>query len=652
MRARPGTRWIWAAWAGLLAGCNPELGYGDGALVSCDVDADCIDGFVCVGTPSRCVPLAGLDVNGVALVAPALDASVADGRVTLAWRGVPGAASYVVEVTTDAAGLSPIPGSPFVVGDRQQTLTLEGLTQELTHYWRVTSDITLEDVEPQQWRFDVIGSVLHVFCPPERASCTPAEGEVQAGNLSRPFTRIQDGIDAAERLRRDAVHVAGRGIGFAYDESLAVSRGIALVGGYDPSFAARDALLHEVWVRDAVTAIAVSLADAPTLIEGMRFSAGAADTPIAIGVSVDNVRSPVTLRNCRIAATEASAVSIGVRLGSSLLPEALRLEDVSIDASGAPSVRGVVAREASLRLVGTRVTAAGAQPTEVIGVEVASALSQLDVSASTISVAGPEVAAGIQSAGAVASVDGTIVEVGLSQLPAPRFSNGLILAAGVQRAVLQGNRISVRGSNLSRGIQLFSVKAIVANNLVGAFGCPSGDSEGMRLRYYENSGLLVAHNTVAITSGGSGTYPFAMEFGARGVIRNNVTARLGTCATTSQGLTNLSALAQWTVVDNLVSSELPLGVTSSNTSLPQAGVDVFAAAAGPDADPASFADNDWRLGPLLAGYVGSAPALVQDCAALLTSVFGGPEVCDALASDAAGVARSGTSVTPGAFEGP
>ncbi len=635
------------------AACNPQFDYGNGVFVSCGVDADCLAGFVCLGEPARCVDVDAVDAVGVELTAPLNNALVTDGRVVFVWRGVPGAASYRVDVTIDAAGERPIAGSPFFVDGLQQTLVVEGLTESLTHYWSVRSDITLPEVPPQRRPFDNLGDVVYVYCPPERMSCLPEVAEVQAGNLSRPFTRVQDAIDAASRFERETIQVAARGDGLAYAENLRVSRGITLSGGFDPTFTTRDPMLHEVWIHEPVTALSISLTTTPTLVEDIHFSAGASDTAVVVGVTVDNVRAPVTFRHCSVAAGQGAELVTGVRVSSAVLAGTVRLEHVSVEADGSPSVRAVEARDAVVVVVDSRVVATSSTTlSNAVGISSEGALSELDVSATTVIAGAVEWATGIASQASSNTVKAVAIEVGPAPPVNPRFSNGIDFGVGVERAVIAGNRVSVRGRFLSRGVRLFQLNALVVNNLIGTFGCPAQQSQGIYLEQaQEQPSSFFAHNSFALTSGQAETYVFRINAGVASVIRNNVAVRLEACAGTGpEGLTSLSGGVDWTVTDNLVSSDLSLGVTSTgNTQLAQVGGEVFASLAGPDGDPQSLTDNDWRLATVLTAYVASAPNLVDDCTALLVDRFAGEDVCGFLATDAGGASRAGT-VTPGAYE--
>jgi len=169
-------------------------------------------------------------------------------EISLVWLAAAGAWGYVVQLAT-SDDFSEFEGQAGAlersVGSDTTVLTFPGFDtpalKPQRYFWRVRTlgaPTVFDGLYPSAC-FDVIGSVVYVYCPTDNTSCDDvAAGAV--GNATMPALSIAGGLAFAQAYGRRRVHVSGRGGGTAYHEAVRLVTGISLFGGYAPNGIDRD----------------------------------------------------------------------------------------------------------------------------------------------------------------------------------------------------------------------------------------------------------------------------------------------------------------------------------------------------------------------------------------------------------------------------
>lgn len=163
--------------------------------------------------------------------------------IQLAWTPRVGATSYSLEIAIDPDFTSPVSGSPFITSD---TTFDWPVGERVSYYWRVRSDIQGETTSVGSV-FHSIDDALYVYCA-AGTICTTGG----AGNRSNPLRSVAEAVDVASSLGLHTVRVASRENAAIYLEpSITIQRELTLLGGYDSTFAERNATLHVTTIEGA-----------------------------------------------------------------------------------------------------------------------------------------------------------------------------------------------------------------------------------------------------------------------------------------------------------------------------------------------------------------------------------------------------------------
>lgn len=158
----------------------------------------------------------------VQLLFPQPGEILAAGTIDLEWAALPEATRYQIQVAHTPDFSAPLLVDAFV--DLPDLSLSVELIEPLTVYWRVRPVLT----DGATWResqFDVVNEIAYVD-----SNLTESR---DVGNQSEPCRTIRCGQFVASDRGLAAVHVAMLDDGEAYFESIAVTQGIDLIGGFD-----------------------------------------------------------------------------------------------------------------------------------------------------------------------------------------------------------------------------------------------------------------------------------------------------------------------------------------------------------------------------------------------------------------------------------
>ncbi len=234
-------------------------------------------------------------------LAPAADEIVVDDgthEVELSWTSRFGTGEYLVELYTDEAMTTAVPGyaGGLSTPDAFHQATL---VPGLTYWWRVHTDLNDAGVFSPLQSFALVEGVLHVSCPSAQA----CEAGVGHGTTNLPFQTIGEALSfAASTGGAWTTQVAARGGAAFYDESLVIGPGVSIVGGYEASFTqVPDGVLRPTRLySDLVYTLLISgvTASSPTLVEGL--SIRAADDGPSHAVLVEGCDDGLVLRGLEL----------------------------------------------------------------------------------------------------------------------------------------------------------------------------------------------------------------------------------------------------------------------------------------------------------------------------------------------------------------
>ncbi len=458
------------------------------------------------------------------LLSPTQDEVARAGAVTLVWSGRIGATSYTVEVFRlgpDGVEEIPVLAPPAVVSAPTTAYTLT-LSEPRTHVWRVRADTT--DGAPATASFEVVDDRLRVVCPPGQASsCAAPPDRVESGNLDTPFTSVQRAIDAAQGLGVGQILVASyQGVeALEYREEVAISEGVNLAGGYDPTFAEANRRLDlpSHIVSRGGPALLTGAPDQPTVIEAISFTSDPVSAASSIGLWLIDTNSNVTVRGCQIRAQGVGGLKVGVRISGSRNDVPL-LEDCTVTVDGGQDSLVVDIDGGGARLVGNLLEALDCRVTTGIRADDIDTLileenevqirSQAGITNQATGVTLSDRSDGVER---VHLRDNRIV-VG----PGNNNSYGVVLGHFIA-AEVRGNQIITSGpSGFNAALILDTVSAgrvyvgpddppsiAITNNLlwVGDGGSQAGQyALGILMRTFDGhsvyAGTVVSHNTILV----------------------------------------------------------------------------------------------------------------------------------------------------------
>lgn len=176
-----------------------------------------------------------VDSNPPELISPVDDEKVNSLSTTLVWASKQGATRYTVEVARDADFSQMMPGSPFTTDDSNLKVDF---TDAYTWYWRVRANTTEEGKYSEIRKVHPLDAI-YVYCPGTESTCsedTDSDGNSDTvGNKSAPYRLINSAMIPSANLNLP-VKVANRdSSNKAYNESISLSAGANVTGGYDNS---------------------------------------------------------------------------------------------------------------------------------------------------------------------------------------------------------------------------------------------------------------------------------------------------------------------------------------------------------------------------------------------------------------------------------
>lgn len=328
------------------------------------------------------------DASTPDLIAPVEVVLVRPTAVKLSWARRAGANRYRVQLSQHEDFSSVI--VDVEVGETTMALPnadldLPALTEPVTYYWRVRSNVTgaaFDSVYPHA-RFDLLTDAIHVHCPAGEPC-----GDVDAvGSRTRPFSTIQTGIGAASVHDISTVKVAARGGDEAYREQILLADGVTLAGGYDAGFAAQDPAANVTIIENDATVVVSAATTASAALDGFTVRGTGVVAQVSYGIAVSNVASFV-LRRCKVFAPTADERSVGLNvtdsgdgtLGGGVLIEANEIHGGDAGAYSAGQSNGVRIQGSSATFRDNIITAGNIVPNNAnaIGEFHSTALRQID----------------------------------------------------------------------------------------------------------------------------------------------------------------------------------------------------------------------------------------------------------------------------------
>ena len=231
-------------------------------------------------------------------------------KVTFVWNHVYGAQNYTFNLQDDL-------GFSF-------TTTFDN---SITHYtytlpyngpftWSISSDITLDP--PNQANFVVRTSedIIYVW--------GDYSGTESNGTSSKPFTSIQKGIDTAISYKLTEIRVAVSSSG--YNESVVLSSGINLKGGYNATDWSQDIASNEtkVYGKDSNCLTLNSIAQ-DTIVEGFSFYGDTDGTTYGLMTSLSSIK--LVIKNCNFYYGNCTGDCYGIYIAQQ---GNLKIQDVNV----------------------------------------------------------------------------------------------------------------------------------------------------------------------------------------------------------------------------------------------------------------------------------------------------------------------------------
>ncbi len=399
-------------------------------------------------------------------VTPPDNAQIVGLAVTLSWSGRAAASSYTVDVALDADFLTPAQ-DPIVV-DAPATSVNIVLSRDGTYYWRVRSDVQSSDASSGVRAIHLFQDTIYVSCPADVADCSGG-----FGTREQPLYALGAALSLAENTGVSNVLVAGRPS--PYLESLLVRTPVTIECGYDTAFGASLPSEH------------------PTTITSVN----------ALG-ALFVTRSPsVTVRNCSLTDGLGSA-AVTVVGSTNVTFENVEISEVALDDVSVVSIldAGVTFRDSTLRFylpsgpLGGRTDANGTAILQSMRSSISIVRSQL------VGVAGLNLN-GIVVVGGSAMLEGSRVTTGDN---AASFQIGAATGISVQRASLSVSNSSVfvgRGFSGSTCIRAFEDSTLVLERSVVASTSSPSTGSGIRLEGPRARGRIV-NSVISPATGGFG----------------------------------------------------------------------------------------------------------------------------------------------------
>ncbi len=250
------------------------------------------------------------------ILAPLDGDTIQNLSLDIIWSVNNNAVSYTVEVAFDPGFASHISGSPFTIYAPDNTLSLDSarLTEAVTYYLRVRSDVTTAGIYSDTVRFEALSDAVYVYCPPG----TTCDNTGSAGTLTNPFRTINKAVLAAKEFKINQVKVAGRGSSGPsnekYSEMVNLLPGVSLLGGYNPGFTQRDTNIYTTIINNDGTftlqVTGVKIPGDSLTIDGLTIEGGTNGDTYAFYVS--DSTSYLTVSNNIITGGNSSSSSYGV----------------------------------------------------------------------------------------------------------------------------------------------------------------------------------------------------------------------------------------------------------------------------------------------------------------------------------------------------
>ncbi len=503
--------WFNVALLGSVA-CQADLPpWSPDTVVVCGAEGRCPRGSTCDVGAGRCVQeSAAIEREPPSFLTPS-DQSVVDvGQVLVAWRPVRGASTYFLDVSTTSDFATLIGGSPFLLEPGRTDVSFAA-SEPVTHYLRLRADIT----EPGRYAtmtLHALDDAVYVACAGGLEVCADDD---TVGNRSSPKRTINGGLARALALGRSEVRVAGRGQERAYTETVLLSQGISLFGGYAEDFGANDPVAYPTIIQGTspVTVVASGGVGGPARVEMKGFTVRGAGTEGSSALFVLYGDETIEVTNNRFenfaiepppsGNSTTAAVRIEARFSASDLPFVLEGNQVTSDRAGI-RVRetNVVLRDNVVTIVPSPIVASR------VGILVDGAVSQIASNQISVTTAG----VGIQVSGSAAAdlIDletSTIVDNTVA------MSNGRgtgIVAECCQRLrSIRRNVVTGHNTPGFRGMVLTGGTGVVARNVITASLLPTTTNDVYGLTRNFSAGIVVIDPTTLV---GSDTYNLEANF--------------------------------------------------------------------------------------------------------------------------------------------
>ncbi|MEM6531653.1 MAG: hypothetical protein AAF654_03470 [Myxococcota bacterium] len=204
---------------------------------------------------------------------------------------------------------------------------------------------------------------IYVYCPANTV-CEPASATV-AGSRDRPVVTLNRAVILAELAGADTIAVAGRGADQAYDETLELTRGIRILGGYSPDFSERDPLRFPTLIRSEQSRTLTVFATVGMQIEGLTIEGRGerVEQVVSLGSANDTTLRDVTVR---VTQSDPAPETVIDRVTAvSIEDSSVSFEGVTIDVESAtfpdnsPIYLGVLSERSALAVADSTVTVRG-----------------------------------------------------------------------------------------------------------------------------------------------------------------------------------------------------------------------------------------------------------------------------------------------------
>lgn len=248
-----------------------------------------------------------IDTNPPELIAPLDEIKVTHLTANLSWSAKIEASYYTVEIARDPDFSQAMAGSPFTTEATNLSVTFE---DAYTYFWRVRANTTEEGKYSQVWRIHVLDDALWVYCPAEETDCS---NEDKIGNKSFPYQVISKSIVEAKAKNLE-LRVVSRGNSVAYNETIELTSGVVLKGGYQKDWS-REIDNHDTIIENSQSIVVKAFdiyGSGETLFEGFTVQSNC-NSENCYALQIEYTDESLTVSN-NIIRAGAGSDSYGVEL--------------------------------------------------------------------------------------------------------------------------------------------------------------------------------------------------------------------------------------------------------------------------------------------------------------------------------------------------